>query len=160
MSLFWFKTPCGGSRGHSSSPQNALRRPQCDPWSASSPVLYGRKPRFNRKRILQFTKTNSKWDPLRSSCRRSDQFLRVRWFNFFFLDFDLNFCRTDSQNELEKIKNLCLSAGAFDAVICSHWAEGGKGAVELGTAVLKATEQKSDFKYREYSFCNQMILYL
>ncbi|KAL0419651.1 UNVERIFIED_CONTAM: Formate--tetrahydrofolate ligase [Sesamum radiatum] len=33
-----------------------------------------------------------------------------------------------------------LGAGAFDAVICSHHAHGGKGAVDLGIAVQKACE--------------------
>ena len=38
-------------------------------------------------------------------------------------------------------------AGAFDAVICNHWAKGGAGAVDLANAVEKATEQPSNFKY-------------
>ncbi|GFP94394.1 formate--tetrahydrofolate ligase [Phtheirospermum japonicum] len=35
---------------------------------------------------------------------------------------------TDSDAELNAVRNVALSAGAFDAVICSHHAHGGKGA--------------------------------
>uniref|UniRef100_A0A6N2KKP3 Uncharacterized protein n=1 Tax=Salix viminalis TaxID=40686 RepID=A0A6N2KKP3_SALVM len=33
-----------------------------------------------------------------------------------------------------------LAAGAYDAVVCTHHAHGGKGAVDLGIAVQKACE--------------------
>lgn len=36
--------------------------------------------------------------------------------------------------------------GAFDAVISNHWAEGGKGAVDLANAVIKATEDSLELK--------------
>lgn len=38
-------------------------------------------------------------------------------------------------------------AGAFDAVQCTHWADGGAGAVELGRAVQKAAEAPSNFSF-------------
>ncbi|KAM7272659.1 hypothetical protein ACFE04_027322 [Oxalis oulophora] len=47
---------------------------------------------------------------------------------------------TDSEAELNAVRNASLAAGAFDAVICSHHAHGGKGAVDLGIAVQKACE--------------------
>lgn len=47
---------------------------------------------------------------------------------------------TDSDAELNAVKNAALSAGAFNAVICTHHAHGGKGAVDLGIAVQKACE--------------------
>ncbi|KAH6771353.1 10-formyltetrahydrofolate synthetase [Perilla frutescens var. hirtella] len=47
---------------------------------------------------------------------------------------------TDSEAELNAVRSSALSAGAFDAVICTHHAHGGKGAVELGIAVQKACE--------------------
>lgn len=38
------------------------------------------------------------------------------------------------------------SAGAFDAVLCRHWAEGGAGARELAIAVEAACKvQLNDF---------------
>ena len=32
---------------------------------------------------------------------------------------------TDTPAELELVQRLCREAGAFDSVICSHWAKGG-----------------------------------
>ncbi|GLT77986.1 hypothetical protein SLA2020_495380 [Shorea laevis] len=47
---------------------------------------------------------------------------------------------TDTQAELDAVRNAALAAGAFDAVVYTHHAHGGKGAVELGIAVRKACE--------------------
>ncbi|XP_040565008.1 uncharacterized protein pug [Lepeophtheirus salmonis] len=53
----------------------------------------------------------------------------------------------DTKKELELLKELCLSSGAFDCVISNHWAKGGYGAKDLATSVIKACESKiSDFK--------------
>lgn len=38
-------------------------------------------------------------------------------------------------------------AGAFDAVVCTHWAEGGKGAVALAQAVQRASQTPSNFRF-------------
>jgi len=54
---------------------------------------------------------------------------------------------SDSVNELELVKKIAKSSGAFNAVICSHWAEGGAGAAELASAVIEATAQPSEFKF-------------
>jgi formyltetrahydrofolate synthetase len=45
---------------------------------------------------------------------------------------------TDSQAELELVAKLAREAGAYDAVIANHWAEGGKGAAALGNSVIAA----------------------
>ncbi|XP_071738590.1 formate--tetrahydrofolate ligase [Rutidosis leptorrhynchoides] len=47
---------------------------------------------------------------------------------------------TDTDAEIAAVKNAAIGAGAFDAVLCTHHAHGGKGAVELGIAVQKACE--------------------
>lgn len=39
-----------------------------------------------------------------------------------------------------------MKSGAADAVICTHWAEGGSGALALADAVIAATEKPSNFK--------------
>lgn len=39
-----------------------------------------------------------------------------------------------------------MENGATDAVICTHWAEGGAGATALADAVIAATEKNSNFK--------------
>ncbi|XP_063803306.1 C-1-tetrahydrofolate synthase, cytoplasmic isoform X2 [Pseudophryne corroboree] len=58
----------------------------------------------------------------------------------------VNAFKTDTQSELELVCRLAKEAGAFDAVKCSHWAEGGKGAVALAQAVQTASQAPSDFK--------------
>ena len=39
--------------------------------------------------------------------------------------YDLCFFSTDTDNEVEKIISLAKEAGAFDAVPCTHYAQGG-----------------------------------
>ena len=53
----------------------------------------------------------------------------------------INRFATDTEAELNAIRELCLEAGAYNAVIANHWAEGGAGAVALGEAVVDACEQ-------------------
>lgn len=45
---------------------------------------------------------------------------------------------TDTEAELNLVKQICMEAGAFSAVVANHWAEGGKGAIDLGVAVMEA----------------------
>lgn len=53
---------------------------------------------------------------------------------------------TDSDAELDTIVKLSRNAGAFDAVIANHWEEGGRGAVSLGEALVRATKEKNNFR--------------
>ncbi|XP_044128100.1 C-1-tetrahydrofolate synthase, cytoplasmic [Bufo gargarizans] len=59
----------------------------------------------------------------------------------------VNAFKTDTQAELELVCRLAKEAGAFDAVKCTHWAEGGKGAVDLARTVQNASEAPSGFKF-------------
>ncbi|SCU94526.1 LANO_0E07052g1_1 [Lachancea nothofagi CBS 11611] len=59
----------------------------------------------------------------------------------------INKFEADTDAEVEAIRTAAKEAGAYDAVATNHWAEGGKGAIELAQAVVKATEQPSDFKF-------------
>ncbi|KAK3204932.1 hypothetical protein Dsin_018978 [Dipteronia sinensis] len=52
----------------------------------------------------------------------------------------VNMFATDNEAELNAVRNAALAAGAYDVVICTHHAQGGKGAVDLGVAVQKACE--------------------
>ncbi len=54
---------------------------------------------------------------------------------------------SDTQKELELVKKIAKESGAFDAVICNHWAQGGAGAAELAAAVDRATQAPSNFKF-------------
>lgn len=50
----------------------------------------------------------------------------------------INHFVSDSPAEHAVIKKAAIEAGAKDAVVCTHWENGGKGAVELAQAVEKA----------------------
>lgn len=54
---------------------------------------------------------------------------------------------TDTPAEVELVKSFAKQNGAYDAVICSHWAKGGQGAADLASAVEAATSQPSNFKF-------------
>ncbi|KAJ3677080.1 hypothetical protein LUZ60_002804 [Juncus effusus] len=54
----------------------------------------------------------------------------------------INKFATDSEAEMGAVRKAAMEAGAFDAVVCSHHAHGGKGAVDLGIAVQKACESQ------------------
>uniref|UniRef100_A0A8C2T811 formate--tetrahydrofolate ligase n=1 Tax=Coturnix japonica TaxID=93934 RepID=A0A8C2T811_COTJA len=59
----------------------------------------------------------------------------------------LNVFKTDTPAEVDLVCKIAKQSGAFDAVPCSHWSDGGRGAVKLAQAVEKAANQKSSFKY-------------
>jgi len=54
---------------------------------------------------------------------------------------------TDTKAEVELIRESALKMGAMDAVVSTHWADGGKGAKALAEAVVKAAEKPSKFKF-------------
>jgi methylenetetrahydrofolate dehydrogenase (NADP+)/methenyltetrahydrofolate cyclohydrolase/formyltetrahydrofolate synthetase/formate--tetrahydrofolate ligase len=54
---------------------------------------------------------------------------------------------TDTKAEVEMVRKAAEAAGAETAVSARHWAEGGKGAVELAEAVVAACEKPSKFQF-------------
>jgi len=59
----------------------------------------------------------------------------------------INRFHTDTDAEIQVIKEEALAAGAEDAIPADHFAKGGAGAVELGKGVIKAAGlPKNDFK--------------
>jgi len=54
---------------------------------------------------------------------------------------------TDTDAEIALVKRLAIEAGAEQAVMCDHWAEGGDGAVELAEAVAAACEKPANFQF-------------
>ncbi len=54
---------------------------------------------------------------------------------------------TDTDGEVELLKKLAIEAGAEQAVMSNHWAEGGQGATELAEAVVAACEKPSNFQF-------------
>jgi len=59
----------------------------------------------------------------------------------------VNRFNTDTDKELELVVKLAKDAGATGAFVCSHWAEGGKGIVQLAQAVVEACSAPSSFKF-------------
>ncbi|KAL9895604.1 C-1-tetrahydrofolate synthase, cytoplasmic-like [Glossina fuscipes fuscipes] len=58
----------------------------------------------------------------------------------------INRFSSDTNAEHEMIRKASLNAGAVDAVICTHWSEGGAGCLDLANAVIKACEKSNNFK--------------
>lgn len=59
----------------------------------------------------------------------------------------INRFATDTEPELELLTKLAKDAGAFDAVVASHHAEGGAGAVALAERVVAACAQEAKFQF-------------
>jgi methylenetetrahydrofolate dehydrogenase (NADP+)/methenyltetrahydrofolate cyclohydrolase/formyltetrahydrofolate synthetase len=58
----------------------------------------------------------------------------------------INKFATDTQAEIDLIREESLAAGAEDAIPANHFAEGGKGAKDLAEGIIKASAQPKDFK--------------
>lgn len=54
---------------------------------------------------------------------------------------------TDTAAETALVRRIARKAGAQDAVVSSHWADGGKGSVKLARAVVKACALPANFKF-------------
>lgn len=59
----------------------------------------------------------------------------------------INRFKFDTDKEIELVQKIALEAGANDAVMSNHWAEGGAGSVDLAKAVIAACAEPSDFKF-------------
>jgi formyltetrahydrofolate synthetase len=59
----------------------------------------------------------------------------------------VNSFATDTPAEVELIRAAALQMGAMDAVVSTHWADGGAGAKKLAEAVVKAAEKPSNFQF-------------
>src|SRR6202034_3145152 len=59
----------------------------------------------------------------------------------------INRFKDDTDKEVALVRRLAIEAGAADAVVSNHWAEGGAGAVELAKTVIAACEKPVDFHF-------------
>jgi formyltetrahydrofolate synthetase len=59
----------------------------------------------------------------------------------------VNSFAADTPAEVELVRKAALEFGATDAVVSTHWADGGKGAIKLAEAVVKAAEKPTNFKF-------------
>lgn len=58
----------------------------------------------------------------------------------------INKFHTDTEAEIQVIREEAIKAGAEDAVPANHWAEGGKGAVDLAKAVIESSTKPKNFR--------------
>jgi formyltetrahydrofolate synthetase len=59
----------------------------------------------------------------------------------------INIFTTDTQNEINLIKEIAINAGAEDAVVSEAFAKGGAGAANLAEAVVKAASKPKNFNF-------------
>ena len=60
----------------------------------------------------------------------------------------INRFATDSPAELDLIRKAAVAKDlADDALVCTHWEEGGPGAVDLAKAVIKASQKPESFRF-------------
>ncbi|MBL8057929.1 MAG: formate--tetrahydrofolate ligase [Anaerolineales bacterium] len=59
----------------------------------------------------------------------------------------VNSFHTDTEAEIELIRQAAIEAGAEDAIKCTHWAHGGQGTLALGRAVIAAAEKPKRFQF-------------
>jgi formate--tetrahydrofolate ligase len=59
----------------------------------------------------------------------------------------INVFESDHPEEIEAVKRIAIESGAIGAAVSRHWAEGGKGAIELAEMVMEAAEQPNEFKF-------------
>ena len=59
----------------------------------------------------------------------------------------INSFKDDKPAEVELVRKAALDAGAMDAVVSTHWMDGGAGAIKLAEAVIKAAEKPTQFKF-------------
>jgi formyltetrahydrofolate synthetase len=59
----------------------------------------------------------------------------------------INSFKDDKPAEVELVRQAALDAGAMEAVVSTHWMDGGAGAVKLAEAVIRAAERPTHFKF-------------
>jgi len=59
----------------------------------------------------------------------------------------VNSFKDDTEAEIELVRQYAIEAGAEGAYKCTHWMHGGKGAIELAEAVMKAAHKPKKFEF-------------
>jgi methylenetetrahydrofolate dehydrogenase (NADP+)/methenyltetrahydrofolate cyclohydrolase/formyltetrahydrofolate synthetase len=59
----------------------------------------------------------------------------------------VNSFKYDTPAEVKLVQKIAQEAGAEGAFKCTHWMDGGKGAIELGEAVIDAAKKKTNFEF-------------
>lgn len=58
----------------------------------------------------------------------------------------INKFETDTDAEIAVVREEAMSAGADDAIPANHWAEGGRGAVDLAKGVIASSAKEKNFR--------------
>ncbi|MFN6962608.1 MAG: formate--tetrahydrofolate ligase [Pyrinomonadaceae bacterium] len=59
----------------------------------------------------------------------------------------INAFETDHPEEIEAVRRIAIESGALGAAVTTHWADGGRGAIELAEMVMDAAERPGEFHY-------------
>lgn len=59
----------------------------------------------------------------------------------------INQMTTDTQAEIDLIRESAIKSGAFDAIATTNWADGGAGAKNLADGVIAACSQSNNFHF-------------
>ncbi len=59
----------------------------------------------------------------------------------------INVFSTDTDKEIDAIREIAMASGAVGVSVARHWAEGGAGAADLAEMVVQACDQPNDFKF-------------
>lgn len=54
---------------------------------------------------------------------------------------------TDTEKEIETLKEIAIGAGADDVALSEVWAKGGEGGIELAEKVIRNCEKEKDFQF-------------
>ena len=109
--------------------------------------MHGGGPRVVAGKPLDFAYTTENLDLLRKGLPNLQHHIRNAKKYGVNVVVAINSFKDDTDKEVELIREAALEAGAEDAVVCRHWMEGGKGAIGLAEAVVKAAEKPTNFKF-------------
>lgn len=109
--------------------------------------MHGGGPKVVAGKPLSFEYTNENLDLLRKGVGNMQKHISTaRKFGIHVI-VAVNRFYTDTDAELELVRQAAIEAGAEDAVVSNHWEEGGEGALNLAKAVVKAAEKPVDFHF-------------
>jgi methylenetetrahydrofolate dehydrogenase (NADP+) / methenyltetrahydrofolate cyclohydrolase / formyltetrahydrofolate synthetase len=109
--------------------------------------MHGGGPRVVAGKPLDYAYTTENLDLLRAGLGNMQHHIRNAKKFGVNVVVAVNSFKDDTDAEVELIRQAAVEAGAEDAVVCRHWMEGGKGAIKLGEAVIKAAEKPTNFKF-------------
>jgi len=109
--------------------------------------MHGGGPRVVAGKPLDYAYTTENLDLLRAGLGNMQHHIRNAKKYGVNVVVAVNSFKDDTEAEVELIRKAAVEAGAEDAVVCRHWMEGGKGAIKLAEAVIKAAEKPTNFKF-------------